>query len=66
MPKVAQARTCGKVEGKRGVGYKLLEEDTEEGEDAGVTGLEVVGDVKLEEGETRVSSSLRRLEFCTR
>lgn len=52
------------------MGYKLLEEDTEEGDaegdsDAGVTGLEVVGDVKLEEGETRVSSSLRRLEFCT-
>ena len=53
------------------MGYKLLEEDTEEGDaegdsDAGVTGLEVVGDVKLEQGETRVSSSLRRLEFCKR
>ena len=44
MSKVAQARVCGKVDGKRGVGYKLLEEIDVvvevEAEDAGELRLE--------------------------
>jgi len=60
---VAQARANGKVEGKRGVGYRLLKDTVAaEAEDAGEIGLEFVGEVKPEGGETKVSS-LRRLEF---